>query len=196
MSILSATTLLFLVMDPLGNVPMFLSALKNMNQRRHKAIIVRELLIALGVLVVFLFAGRCILSVLQVSQSSLGIAGGIILFLIALRMIFSSGETIFSARSGGEPFIVPLAVPSIAGPSAMATVMLLMGREPSRWPEWLLSLVCAWFLNGVILLRANTLSRILGPKVLDAIERLMGLLLTTVAVQMLINGIKVTFFTS
>ena len=196
MSILSATTLLFLVMDPLGNVPMFLSALKNMNQRRHKAIIVRELLIALGVLVVFLFAGRCILSVLQVSQSSLGIAGGIILFLIALRMIFSSGETIFSARSGGEPFIVPLAVPSIAGPSAMATVMLLMGREPSRWPEWLLSLVCAWFLNGVILLRANTLSRILGPKVLDAIERLRGLLLTTVAVQMLINGLKVTFFTS
>jgi small neutral amino acid transporter SnatA (MarC family) len=135
MSFLSATALLFLVIDPLGNIPVFLSVLKNIDQRRQRVVILRELVIALGVLIAFLFAGRFILSILRVSESSLGIAGGIILFLIAMRMIFSGEETVFPGRYEGEPLIVPLAVPLIAGPSAMTTVMLLIAREPSRWFE-------------------------------------------------------------
>ena len=194
MSVLSATVLLFLVMDPLGNIPVFLSVLKSVDERRQKAVILRELVIALGVLILFLFSGRFILSVLRVSQSSLGIAGGIILFLIAMRMIFSGTETIFPGKYEGEPLIVPLAVPLIAGPSAMTTVMLLITREPSRWFEWLSSLVCAWVVSGFILLWSNVIGRMLGPKVLEASERLMGMLLTAVAVEMLVAGIRQTFF--
>jgi MarC family membrane protein len=194
MSILSAALLLFLVLDPLGNVPIFLAMLKQVDRKRQRAIIVRELAIALGILVVFLFAGRYLLALLQISQSSLGIAGGIILFLIAIRMIFSDIEDIFGHSPAGEPFIVPLAVPLIAGPSAMTTVMLLTAREPARWVDWLLALVVAWLASGVILYYSNGLNRVLGLKVLVAIERLMGLILTTVAVEMFISGIKQAFF--
>jgi multiple antibiotic resistance protein len=194
MSILSAALLLFLVLDPLGNVPIFLATLKQVDRKRQRAIIVRESAIALGILIVFLFAGRYLLGLLQISQSSLGIAGGIILFLIAIRMIFSDIEDIFGHSPAGEPFIVPLAVPLIAGPSAMTTVMLLTAREPTRWGDWLLALVVAWVASGAILYFSNGLNRMLGLKVLVAIERLMGLVLTTVAVEMFISGIRQAFF--
>jgi multiple antibiotic resistance protein len=194
MSVLSAALLLFLVLDPLGNVPIFLAVLKQVDRARQRAIIVRELAIALGILVVFLFAGRYLLALLQISQSSLGIAGGIILFLIAIRMIFSDIEDIFGHSPDGEPFVVPLAVPLIAGPSAMTTVMLLTAREPARWLDWLLALVVAWLASGAILYYSKGLDRVLGLKVLVAIERLMGLVLTTVAVEMFISGIRQAFF--
>lgn len=190
MSVLSATILLILVLDPFGNIPAFLSTLKNIEPSRRRIIIFRELCIALGVLIIFLFVGRYILSVLQISQSSLGIAGGIILFLIAIKMIFAGSEKVFADGPEGEPLIVPLAIPFVAGPSSMATVILLMAREPSRWLEWLLSLVCAWIISGAILLSADCLSRVLGNKVLTAAERLMGLILTTVAVEMFVTGFR------
>ncbi len=120
----------------------------------------------------------------------MSISGGVILFLIALKMIFSAPDAVFGPVPGGEPFIVPLAVPLIAGPSAMTTVLLLGSREPGRLLEWLLALVCAWAISMVILLGATVLIRLLGDKVLVALERLMGMLLTAVAVQMFMSGVR------
>ena len=193
MSILSATVLLFLVLDPLGNVPFFLCVLNKVDERRRKTIILRELGIAFGVLVVFLFWGQYLLLLLQISEPSLSIAGGIILFIIAIRMIFYGSEKVFNDVMKGEPFIVPLAIPSVAGPSAMATVLLLMAREPARWPEWLAALAAACFLAGVILFFSSSLINILGERVLVATERLMGMILTTVAVEMFLSAVRVLY---
>ncbi len=192
MTLTSAAIMLFLVIDPLGNVPFFLSALKNVEPQRQKRIIARELLIALFVLVSFLFLGRFFLEVLHISEPALSIAGGVLLFLIALRMIFPSAEYLSGEEVAGEPFIVPLAIPYVAGPSALATALLLMSREPSRWPEWLLALIIAWSGTSVIIFFASGLKRYLGERALIAIERLMGMVLITVAIQMLLTGLQVS----
>jgi len=189
MSIFSAALLLFLVMDPFGNIAFFLTALKNVDEHRQRRIIIRELLIALFVLVLFLFAGQYILKILQISEPSLTIAGGIILFLIAIKMIFPTSGGEFEETIGGEPFIVPLAIPYVAGPSALVAVLFIMSREPERWLEWLFALVLAWFTSGVIIVLSSGLRRYLGERGLIAIERLMGMILTAIAVQMFMTGI-------
>jgi multiple antibiotic resistance protein len=190
MTILSAAVLLFLVMDPLGNIPMFLVALAVVEPRRQRSVLVRELLIALGVLLVFLFGGRYLLEVFSISQPSINIAGGVILFLIAIRMIFPAGEGVFAEAQEGEPLVVPLAIPYLAGPSAMAVVMLLATREPERWMDWLIALAAAWSASAVILVFAANLSSLLGKRGLTALQRLMGMLLTAVAVQMALTGVR------
>jgi multiple antibiotic resistance protein len=194
MSVYSAAALLFLVFDPLGNIPVFTCVLSKVDPTRHRRIILRELLMALVILVIFLFCGRHILSLLEISQSSLGMAGGIILFMIAIKMVFSGSERIFDNMADDGPFIVPLAVPLIAGPSAIATVILLMAKDPTRWPQWLLALFCAWLGSGSLLLFSGRLSLLLGDRVLKAIERLMGMILTAVAVEMFVKGIRTAFF--
>lgn len=188
MSAVTAALLLFLVMDPLGNIPFWLSALKDVPAERHRPVIVRELLIALVVLVFFLFAGQHLLAMLEISEPALTVGGGVILFLIALRMIFPSVDKPLHEEVHGEPFIVPLAIPYVAGPSALATELLLMSREPERWPEWLLALVLAWAVSGVIILASSGLRHLLGQRGLIAIERLMGMVLITVSIQMLMTG--------
>lgn len=189
MAWLSATLLLFLVMDPLGNVPFFLAALGRVAEHRRRRVIVRELLIALAVLVVFLFLGRYIMQVLGLTQPALGVAGGVVLLVIALRMVFPSREHPLEEAVDAEPFIVPLAIPYVAGPSTIATVLLLMSREPTRWPEWLAALFVAWLVGALILLGGSFLHRVLGARGLVAMERLMGLILVTVGVQMLLDGV-------
>ena len=189
MSLLSAATLLFFVMDPLGNVPLFLSALRQVDPRRYRAVIVRELCIALAILVLFLFAGRYLLGLLHVSSAALTTGGGIVLLLIALRMIFPSHEHSLKEEVEGEPFVVPLAIPYTAGPSALATELLLMTSEPSRWPVWLGAVTLAWLASAVILYFAGNLREVLGERGLTALERLMGMLLVIVAVEMLMSGI-------
>ncbi len=190
MSAVAAGVLLFLVMDPFGNIPLFMVYLRDVPVPRQRRVVLREMAIALFVLVVFLFFGRYLLALLQIGEASLGIAGGIILFLIAVSMVFSGAEQVFRGQYTGEPFIVPLAIPLVAGPSCMATVLLLMAREPHRWLEWLAALVGAWLAGSAILLLAPQCSRALGPRGLMALERLMGLLLTTVAVQMFVDGLR------
>ncbi len=194
MSVLSAVLVLFLVIDPLGNIPLFVCTLSTVDRRLHRRIIVRELLIALAILVMFLFGGNHILALLGVSQSSLGIAGGIILLMIATKMVFLGSEMIFENAASDSPLVVPLAVPLVAGPSAITTVILLVSREPSRWLEWLLALFCAWLAAGIVLIFTGQLSLLLGNRGLKAIERLMGMILATVAVEMLVTGIRQSFF--
>ncbi len=190
MTVISATLLLFLVIDPLGNIPFFLSALKAVEPARQNKIIIRELLIGLFVLVIFLFSGQYLLSLLHIEKTALTIAGGVILFLIALRMIFPNVEKPLHEEFQGEPFIVPLAIPYVAGPSALATALLLMSQEPSRWSEWLLAVFLAWLAASIIIFSASLFRKYLGEKGLIAMERLMGMVLITVSIQMLLNGIS------
>ena len=189
MTIFSAAMLLFLVMDPFGNIPLFLAALKGVDSGRRQKLIVRELLIALVLLVFFLFGGKYILSALQISESALSAAGGTVLLLIAVKMVFPAIRHSSAEEVEGEPFVVPLAVPYVAGPSALASVLLIMNREPARWPEWLGALLIAWFASGLIILLSGVLSRVLGDKILIAIERLMGMILVAIAIQMIMTGI-------
>ena len=193
MTVFSAIFLIFIIMDPIGNVPVFLSILKNIPVERRRRIIIRELLIALIVLLFFMFIGRHILQSLQIEESSLGIAGGIMLFLIAIKMIFPGASAMLAHDEKVEPLVVPLAVPLLAGPSAIAAVILLMAQEPTLWPEWMLALVVAWLIAGFILLSSESLSRKLGERALLAIERLMGILLILVSVDLILDGIKLTF---
>lgn len=189
-SFVSAVVILLLVMDPFGNIPLFVSLMRNVRRARRTRVILRECLIAFTVLLVFAFFGRPILGVLGLSGSSLSIAGGVILFLIALRMIFRHPEGIFGDPVEGEPFIVPLAIPSIAGPAAIAAVMLMVSRAPERLMEWCVALTVAMLVTVALLLSAERISRLAGKQVLLAFERLMGLILTAIAVEMLLGGIQ------
>ncbi|XVX20404.1 MarC family protein [Actinomycetota bacterium] len=193
MTLLTAATLLFMVMDPLGNVPLFLTALRSVAPERRQRIIARELLIALAVMLVFLFVGQSLLSVLHVSPEALTAAGGVILLLIAIRMIFPAPDHSLEEPIIDEPFIVPLAVPYSAGPSLLATEILMMSQEPDRWPVWLLAVVLAWLASSVILYFSGYLQRVLGERTLLAVERLMGMILVVVSMQMLLTGIKEFF---
>ena len=189
MTILSAAMLLFLILDPLGNIPVFLSVLKPLPTRRQRIVVVRELLIALAVLMLFLWCGKYALDLMHLRQESVAIAGGIVLFLIGLRMIFPPRDGLMGEVPDGEPFIVPMAIPMIAGPSGMAAVMLLGSQEPARMGDWMLALTIAWVATAIILFSATYLQKWLGTRVLTAIERLMGMVIVAISVQMLLDGI-------
>jgi MarC family membrane protein len=189
MTLISAAVLLFFVMDPLGNVPLFLTALRHVDPARSRKVIVRELVIALVIMVVFLFIGRYVLEMLQLSSAALTAGGGFILLLIAVRMIFPTNEHSLEEEVREEPFVVPLAVPYTAGPGMLATELLFMTREPHRWPIWLGAVVLAWLASTIILYCSSHLRTILGDRGLTAVERLMGMLLVIVGVQMLMAGV-------
>lgn len=188
MTLYSAAIMLFLVMDPLGNIPAFLTVLHRVEPKRRKPIVLRETFIAFVTLTIFLFFGKYILEGMQISQPALGVSGGIILFLIAIRMIFTH-DTASDRRASQEPFIVPLAIPLIAGPSTMTLVILISTQEPEHMWLWFSALVIAWLASAIILVFADNLSKILGERGLIAIEKLMGMVLTTMAVQMFLTGI-------
>ncbi len=192
MTIYSAAIMLILVMDPFGNIPIFLSVLSHVKPEKRRKIIIRELLIALLFLTFFLFFGKYILTGMHITEPALGIAGGTILFLIAIKMIFPSSNSSFAGdkESQEDPLIVPLAVPMVAGPSAMAIVILLSTQYPDRLLTWFGALLIAWSIGFVILILSERISRIVGKRTLKAIERLMGMILTTMSIQMLLTGIK------
>lgn len=192
MDLISVAILLFVVMDPLGNIPIFLAVLDKVAPDRRYKVLIRELLLALLLLLAFLYAGKYLLAFLGLSEAAIGVAGGIILFLIALKMIFPTpssprddDDSLFD-----EPFLVPLAVPLIAGPSSMAVLLLLATAEPGRLGVWTLAVLLAWVVSAVILLLAPQLKRVLGQRGLIATERLMGMLLVAIAVQMFLEGVS------
>ncbi len=188
MTLLSAALLLFLVMDPFGNIPLFVSALSGVERKRHLRVIIRELLIALGILVLFLFAGQTLIGALGIGEPALSAAGGTVLLLIAIKMVFPRQGGLMEDVEG-EPFIVPLAVPYVAGPSALVSTLLIMNGAPARWPEWLGAVGIAWFATGVIIVLSGLLLKHIGRRALIAIERLMGMLLVAIAIQMFMTGV-------
>lgn len=190
MEIISAATMLFLIMDPLGNLPVVLSILKHFDKKRQRAILIRELLAALVILMLFLFAGKSILGFLHVQPETLSISGGVILFIIAIKMIFPSAGSITGLAAGEEPFIVPMAIPMIAGPSVIAALLLLSSQYPTRMFELSMSVLLAWIGTSGVLMFYRFFHKILGERGLKAVERLMGLLLVMISTQMFLDGVK------
>lgn len=185
----SATILLLLIIDPLGNIAIFVSALRPVPLARRPWVILREVLIAFALLAGFMFIGERFLQLLNLSGLSLQIAGGVILFLIALRMIFPPPPA-SAPEATQEPLIVPLAIPALAGPSALATVLLLVSQAPQRRVDWLIALSITMLVCAVVLVLAERLQRVLGERLLVAFERLMGLILVAIAVEMLLRGLR------
>ncbi len=194
---ISMVLLFFLVTDPIGNLPLFIATL-NESGKRYRTVVIRESCIALGMMIVFLLGGGMILEYLNLSQASLELAGGIVLFLIAIKMVFGGTAGSHSGKDNAnqpdkEPFIVPLAIPFIAGPATLSTCILLGGNDQYPQPLILSALVVAWLGGTLILLSGRWAARVMGPKLLSALEALMGLLLVAMSAEMLIRGIKMAF---
>ncbi|MES2200566.1 MAG: MarC family protein [Chlamydiota bacterium] len=186
---------LFLLMDSLGNIPLFIAILKDFPPKKQRQIILRELTFALAIIVAFYFLGNLLLDLIHVKQHTILMAGGIILFLIAIRMVFP--EFFYSkpkkASSHKEPFIVPLAIPLVAGPAVLASIMLY-SKEGAPHSTVLSALFLAWIASSIILLSSSLLQKVLGERGLTACERLMGLLLTLISVQMFLQGVSLYVF--
>lgn len=194
MDYVSASVLLFFVMDPFGNLPVFASVLEAVPPERRRSVLIRELLISLAVLVVFLLAGRPLLEVMGLRGASVSIAGGIIMFLIGLAMVRPADSRRPSAPDvEGEPLIVPLAIPLIAGPSSMATLLLLTSRDPDHLGRWGAALFTAWAITAGILMASGPLSKLLRRRGMIAMERLMGMVIIALSVQLFLDGTAAYF---
>jgi MarC family membrane protein len=187
----SATILLVLITDPFGNIPVFISALKPVAPERRVVVILREVAIAFVILLLFMLVGDRFLQMMSLTPVSLKIGGGIVLFLIAIRMIFPRPDIVGAqAVPLGEPLIVPLAIPGLAGPSALATVMLLTSQAPGQTMEWIGALTVTMAICALVLTMAERIQRLLGERTVMAFERLMGLVLVAISVEMVLAGIK------
>jgi multiple antibiotic resistance protein len=186
----SAAIMLFFIMDPLGNLPIFMSVLKGIEPKRQRIILIRELLFSLGIMLLFLYSGQAVLDFLNVRQETVSIAGGIILFLIAIRMIFPQPGTATTTQTITEPFLVPLAIPLVAGPSLLAALILIASQDPTRMADWTLAAGSAWLATSMILMFSGLFHRLLGERGLIAVERLMGMILVMIAIQMFLDGIS------
>lgn len=191
MEFLTVAITLFLVMDPMGNIPVFLSVLDKVPAKRHRPIIIRELLLALVVIVVFALLGRQMMGLLGLRQESVSVAGGIILFIIAVRMVFPRTRAQVNDELDGEPFLVPLAVPLVAGPSSLSVIMLFATESPGALPALLGAAGLAWLATFAILIGASFFLRVLGRRGLIAMERLMGMVLVALAVQLFLDGLNI-----
>lgn len=189
MHLLSIAFSLFLLMDPIGNIPLYISFLKDIPPKKQRAIIAREMTIALFIIILFASLGDDLMRFLHVRNDTVQIAGGIILFLLCLKMIFPpSHQEDNKSFPKMEPFIVPLAIPLIAGPGVLAAVIIYAGQESN---DWILAaaIFIAWFFSLLILLTSSFLQRILGNRGIIAMERLMGLIMILISVQMFLEGI-------
>jgi MarC family membrane protein len=186
----SALILLLLVLDPLGSLPVFIPIMRGVTRERRTRVAIREVTIAFGVLVAFTYFGESFLRVMHLSERSLEVAGGVILLMVAIRMIFGHADGVYGMPEGREPLIFPLAIPLLAGPSAMATVLLLASRQPERMTEWVAAVFVAMLVSGAVLLLSERIRRWVGDSVVTATEKLMGLVLTAIAVEMILAGLK------
>lgn len=188
--IISSALVFFLVLDPFGNLPLFLTALSRTAPERRKKVIVREQLIALAIMLAFLFGGQRFLQLFHISAPALSVGGGMILLLIALRMVFPTPDRSLKEPSPeDEPFIVPLAVPYLAGPSLLAMEIVMVSGNPDGLPSYLIALLVSWLVSAIVLYFSDGLVRVVGAKALVAVERLMGMVLVIVATQMSLEGI-------
>ncbi|XRX42732.1 MAG: YhgN family NAAT transporter [Buchnera aphidicola (Eriosoma harunire)] len=191
---ISTTILLIFIMDPIGNLPIFMSVLKNIEPKRRQLLLLREMIIALSIMLLFLFCGEKILVLLNLKTETISISGGIILFLIAIKMIFPTEDNNIPKNiNNNEPFLVPLAIPLVAGPSSLATLILLAHQHPTQMFYLSISLTIAWSITVMLLLSSNFFLKLLGSKGINTLERLMGLILIMLSTQMFLDGIKTWF---
>lgn len=191
---LSTVILLFIVIDPIGLAPMILGMLKKYPLAQQKAILTRELIFALTILLLFFFSGRFLLNLLGLETSTLSISGGILLFLVALGMVFPAKDMLASsgkADGKDEPFIVPIAMPLMAGPSSLSIIMLHASQTPDSISQMTYAgaIVTAWVLSSIVLFIAHKFLRLLGVKGMIAMERMMGMVLIMISIQMFMNGL-------
>lgn len=189
MTLTTATLTLWLLMDPLGNLPIFGSVLSGVDPKRRKRVLGRELCLALAFLVGFLFVGEALFRLLHLEVNSVRIAGGLILGVISMRMVFPGKDDPFQTPEGGEPLFFPMAVPLLAGPAVLSALLLLQSGYPDQTGLWVLAIVLAWLGSAGILAFSGTFVRLLGPRGLEAFSRLLGMLLSCMAVQMVVEGI-------
>jgi multiple antibiotic resistance protein len=189
MTLFNLTIILFLIMDPIGNIPSFLNLLKDFSGEKRRKIIVREMLIALAAMLIFNILGEFIFNLLQISETTLKLTSGAILFLVAIKILFPTTDSLRANLPAGEPFITPLAIPLIAGPSLLATIMLFAHFEPSQF-TMLSAIFLAWILAVGVLLAGKTLQKVIGPNALAACERLMGMVLVMLAIQRFAEGLQ------
>lgn len=189
LSLFSITLVLFLIMDPLGNINSFREMLKRIDRKKQKYVILREMLIALIAMLAFNFLGEVIFDNLQVTETTVEISSGVILFLAALKVLFPTKDSPRSNLPKEDPFIVPLAIPLIAGPSLLATIMLYAHMETSQY-IMVAAILISWILASVILLMGNRLHALLGDNGLIAFEKLMGMVLILLAIQRIFEGVE------
>lgn len=189
MTLINLAIILFLIMDPLGNITSFLTLMRDIPPQRQRYIIIREMLIALAAMVAFNYLGEFIFDILNVSEPALRLASGVILFLVAIKILFPSIDSLRANLPAGEPFVTPLAIPLIAGPSLLATIMLFAHIEPSQL-NMMGAILLAWGGAVVVLLFGSRLKDILGTNGLMACERLMGMILVMLAIQRFLEGVQ------
>jgi multiple antibiotic resistance protein len=189
MTFLTLTVILFLIMDPIGNIASFLNVLQDIPPEKRKKIIFREMLIALAFMIAFNYLGEFIFDILNVSETTLRLTSGAILFLVAIKILFPAIDSLRANLPGGEPFVTPLAVPLIAGPSLLATIMLFAHLETSQ-AMMLGAILLAWFFAVLILVNGARLQRVVVTNGLMACERLMGMILVLLAIQRFLEGIQ------
>jgi multiple antibiotic resistance protein len=184
--VISIALLLFIVLDPFGNLVTLNTLLRRSDPAKRRRIIAREAAIALAILLLFVFAGGQILRALGLQAYTLGISGGIVLFMIALGMVFP-GRRVIDDQGMEDPLVVPIAMPLIAGPGAISTVILLAQNNPVR--DVAIAVGLAWLPTAIILTVSPVVFRLLGSRGAIALERLMGILLVMLSVQMVLDGV-------
>jgi multiple antibiotic resistance protein len=189
MSLFTVAIVLFLIMDPIGNIGSFLKVMEGIPPKKQRWVVLREMLIALGIMVAFNYIGEVIFDLLQLSETTVRLSSGIILFLIALQILFPTINSLRSNLPIGKPFVIPLAVPLIAGPSLVATIMLYAHLESSQ-AIMLEAIFCAWLGASLVLIFSEFLSKTLGKNGLLALEKLMGMILILLAIQRFLDGIR------
>lgn len=188
--ILTISVTLFLIMDPFGNIPIFLPILEKVPRERRRKVLVRELLLALVIIAIFTLGGKYVMTFLGLERASVSIAGGIILFLIAIRMVFPRHDTDEYAEFEGEPLLVPMAVPLVSGPSLLAALLLFSSTGTLSSTALLLAAVGAWVVTFIVLFLSTYIVDFLTKRGLAAVERLMGMILVAVAVQLFLDGLS------
>lgn len=188
MSLFSITLVLFFIMDPIGNISSYLNLVKELDPKRQKWVIFREMLIALAVMIGFNYLGEVFFDLLNLSETTVRVSSGVILFLIGVKILFTAPDSLRAGLPQGEPFIFPIAVPLIAGPGLMATIMLFAHLEPLQ-SIMLIAILISWACAATVLFFSSTIKRVLGENGLMACERLIGMVIVLIAVQRFLEGI-------
>lgn len=187
---IESALLLFLVIDPFGNLPFVLAVLSGSDKAHYRRVILRETVLALLVLILFALAGEALLGYLSIERASLMVAGGVILFLISVKMIFQSAKDVFAGDYSHDSFLFPIAIPCLAGPSAITTVMILRSQQQTDLWGLMLALLVVLIATFIVFLLGRKISDWLGERGIRAVEKLMGLLLNLVAVNMMLIGVR------